>query len=83
MDRTWSFMTLVVGLPLGLASCDIASAPGNPPPPSGQAAPSAADPTAATLPSGGGTQSGPSAGPEGGATQAGTAPAGATANGAS
>lgn len=71
MNRTWSFATLALGLPLGLAGCDMMGSSPSVPPPTAPAATSSANPMTGAFQNGGGTQTGPSAGPEGGATQAG------------
>lgn len=82
MNRTWSFATLALGLPLGLAGCDLMGPAPTPRPPTGQAMTGSASPMAGAVQSGAGTQSGPSAGPEGGATQAGLGAGNAVGSGA-
>jgi hypothetical protein len=71
MRRARSFATLALALPLGLAGCGMIGSSQSVPVPSTPAATSGANPMTGAFQNGAGTQTGPSAGPEGGATQAG------------
>ncbi|MCB8879491.1 hypothetical protein ACELLULO517_04545 [Acidisoma cellulosilytica] len=82
MNRTWTFATLVLGLPLGLGGCDMMGPTKAPPLGAVPAASGSINPISAQVQTGAGTQSGPSVGPEGGATQAGIGTGNAVGSGA-